>query len=335
MQNRTSSFDDSGAQSAEPAISVLLPTRGRPEAVGRLLRSLENQSLEPDRFEIVVGVDGSGGPAIDGPWRTERFQHRGPAATRNSLVNLARGRFVLFLNDDVTADHELVETHLNAQESASKPSMILGHAPFAVPADDRLFDRLIRETSMVFFYDRMHGCEPDRDWGYRHAWTLNLSVPTPLASEHGFSEALERAMFEDLEWAWRVQRASGAPVLYRPNAVVTHHHRYEPRDYLARERELGRQAVRLAEVNAECARELFGRDPRDAGFVDECRARIERDAPQVEPLIDSFRALADMPASAAGDARLLRVLYEHHLPLKRHLWRHGLVEASWSRDAAA
>lgn len=319
---------------AAPDVSVLIPTRGRPGAVVRLLRSLENQTLAADRFEVVVGVDGSGAPKAEGPWRVEQFEQRGPAATRNGLIDCASGELVLFLNDDVVAEPDLVETHLNAQRATDRASLIVGDAPFAVPADDRLFDRLVRETSMVFFYDRMDACDPDRDWGCRHAWTLNLSAPADLAREHGFNESLDRAMFEDLEWAWRAQRSAGAPVLYRPAARVTHHHRFEPRDYLARERELGRQALRLAEVNAACAHEIFGRDVRDAGFVDECRARIERDAAQVEPLIDSFRALADMPASAAGDTRLIRSLYEHHLPLKRHLWRHGLVEASWSRAAA-
>lgn len=321
--------------STGPAISVLIPTHGRPEAIGRLLRSLTQQTLPANRFEIIVGVDGKGGPDGEGPWRVERFEHRGPAATRNGLIDQARGKIALFLNDDVTADPDLLESHLRSQMNAGRPSMILGSAPFAVPADDRLFDRLVRETSMIFFYDRMNGAEPDRDWGYRHAWTLNLSVPTSILRQHGFNASLDRAMFEDLEWAWRVQNATGAPVLFRPDARVVHHHRYEPRDYLARERELGRQAIRLAEINGACAHELFRRDLFDAGFIDECRSRIEADAPQVEPLIDSFRALADMPSSAATDPRLVRALYEHHLPLKRHLWRHGLVEASWTRAAAA
>jgi hypothetical protein len=33
--------------------------------------------------------------------------------------------------------------------------LVLGSAPFRVEKPDRLFDRLVRETSMVFFYDQM------------------------------------------------------------------------------------------------------------------------------------------------------------------------------------
>lgn len=321
----------------QPEISVLIPTRGRPEQLARLLASLESQNLEQDRFEIIVGVDGGRAPEITGRHQTEQFQHAGPAATRNRLVDKATGEFVLFLNDDVVADRELVSTHIAAQrnlQESGRPAMILGDAPFAVPDDERLFDRLVRETSMIFFYNRMSAAEPDRNWGFRHAWTLNLSVPTNLVREHGFNESLDRAMFEDLEWAWRVQQSTRAPVLFRPHAKVTHEHRYEPRDYLARERELGRQAVRLAGINGACAAEVFGRDVSDPAFIDECRDLIERDAWQVEPLIESFRSLADMPADAASDPRLIQILYEHHLPLKRHLWRHGLVESAWSSAAA-
>ncbi|MEO1583292.1 MAG: glycosyltransferase [Planctomycetota bacterium] len=316
---------------------MLIPTRGRASQLHRLLTSLESQTLADPRFEVLVGVDGGEAPLSHGRFGIAAFEHRGPAATRNALVEGARGRYVLFLNDDVVASPDLVETHLREQESLAArgtPAMVLGSAPWHVHGDDRVFDRLIRETSMVFFYDRMDPADTERDWGFRHAWTLNLSVPTAVVREHRFNESLDRAMFEDLEWAWRVQRASDVPVLYRPSARVVHDHRYEPRDYLSRERELGRQAVRLAALNPACAAEVFGRDLTDPGFADSCRAQIERDASSVEPLIESFRALADVPASAVGDRRLIRALYEHHLPLKRHLWRHGVIEACWTRAAA-
>ena len=39
--------------------------------------------------------------------------------------------------------------------------MVLGSAPWKVHEPDSLFDRLIRETSMVFFYDQMTD-EPGR-----------------------------------------------------------------------------------------------------------------------------------------------------------------------------
>lgn len=318
-------------------ISVLVPTHARPERLERCLRGLAGQSV--DNFEILVGVDGEdGGPfreaerAAGGrPVRVLPAPHAGPAATRNRIIAEASGPLLLLLNDDVEPAPDLVERHLDAHRGLERPAMVLGSAPWAVREPDRLFDRLIRETSMVFFYDRMDAmpADPDRDWGFRHAWTLNLSVPTDAArAVGGFCEALPGAAYEDLEFAWKLRERFGMPVLYRPGAVVTHDHRYEPGDYLRRERAMGRDAWALAGASPACARELFGRDVRSAESVAYARAFVERERPLAERLARSFGSLADLPADAVRDPRLLTIAYEHHLALKRWHWSAGLVEAA-------
>jgi hypothetical protein len=214
--------------------------------------------------------------------------------------------------------------------------MVLGDAPFAVETPDRLFDRLIRETSMVFFYDRMHGVHargPEHDWGFRHAWTLNLSVPTAMVrGVGGFCDSLPGAAFEDIELAWRLHDAFGARVLHRPGARVVHHHRYEPGAYLAREESLGRDALALARANPACARQTFGRDVASAAEVGACREYVERERTAADGLRASLLALAERPAAGATDEQV-REIYEQHLPLKRWHWRLGLVRASGERIA--
>jgi hypothetical protein len=50
-----------------------------------------------------------------------------------------------------------------------------------------------------------------RDWGWRHAWTLNLSVRTDAVNEvGGFSTALPGAAFEDVELGWRLRERFGS-----------------------------------------------------------------------------------------------------------------------------
>ncbi|MEQ8769125.1 MAG: glycosyltransferase [Phycisphaerales bacterium] len=314
-------------------IAVCLPTRNRPDRVARCLRALAGQTVDNARFRVIVGVDAPDAAAhvpddavpdglapevVPGP-------SAGPAATRNRILRLVDEPVVLWLNDDVVPDSHLIEHHLAAHASGER-AMVLGSAPWVVREPDRLFDRLIRETSMVFFYDQMDD-DPARDWGYRHAWTLNLSVPAELATL-GFCERLPGAAYEDLEWAWRAARSSGAPVRYRPAARVEHDHRYEPEGYLARERAMGRDAFALAAHAPEFARELFRRDVRSAESLAYARAFVEREAPLAERLERSFRTLADLPAGAVDDDRVIAMLYEHHLALKRWHWNAGLVEAA-------
>jgi GT2 family glycosyltransferase len=312
-------------------LSVLIPTHARPEAIARCVGALANQTPPEARIEVLVGVDGPDrgeGRALE-PFRAGLDlrvldgPQAGPAATRNRLIEVARGELLLLLNDDVVPQPGLLRAHLEAHAGRGEPAMVLGGAPFAPTARDSLFDRLIRETSMVFFYDRMTGEDPARDWGFRHAWTLNLSVPTRcVRAVGGFCEALPGAAYEDIELAWRLRERFGAPVLYRPRARVIHEHAYEPGGYLRREETLGRDAGALAIANPECALELFGRDITSEEELAYCAQYVERERAGVERLRETFESWATTPADLVP-ASVVRALYEHHLPLKRWHWRRG------------
>ncbi|MEM9559954.1 MAG: glycosyltransferase family A protein [Planctomycetota bacterium] len=328
------------------SIDVIVPTRGRPEALRRLLQSLATDGGET-ALRVLIGVDGpdAGERAIaeacGGGARFEVYdapQSRGPAAVRNRVLERVDADLVLMLNDDVVADAGLIEAHVAAHAGLDRPAMVLGDAPFAPVLDTRfgdasVFDRLIAERSMIFFYDRMRDRatgEPTRpaehDWGFRHAWTLNLSMPTAEARRiGGFEEALSGAAFEDLEFAYR----AGLPVLFRPEARVVHDHRYTPAGYLRRERALGGHAWKLAEVNAECARAVFGRDIRSGDEIDAVRAAVEGLADEAESLAEWFDGLGERGGAGVSD-RELDEIWARHRVLKRWCWGRGLLEASES-----
>jgi GT2 family glycosyltransferase len=326
-------------------ISVIIPTYRRIEKLAACVAALARQTIPGEHYEVLVGTDGpdeGAAAAARRAWEIGGGRHggltvlecvkAGPGPTRNRLLERAKAPTVLLLNDDVVPQHNLLEAHVRAHaELGGRPAMVLGAAPWKVHAPDRLFDRLVRETSMVFFYDQMTGpraLERGRDWGFRHAWTLNLSLPASAArGVDGFNESLRCACFEDLEFAWRLSKL-GVPVLYRPEAVVQHDHRYEPLGYLAREELLGGEAYRLAAAAPECAADVFGRDVAGEAEVEYSRAFVEREQKTVERLEKSFVGLADVPSGeVAGEHAdmLVRMLYEHHLPLKRWRWRKGLV----------
>ncbi|MDX9911765.1 MAG: glycosyltransferase [Phycisphaerales bacterium] len=223
--------------------------------------------------------------------------------------------------------------------AAAGCDMVVGASPWRVHEDDTLFDRVVRETSMIFFYDRMDAMVRDdaararsHDWGFRHAWTLNLSVRRHAMEGCAFDASLPCACFEDLEWAHRMAQTRGSRVLYRPEAIVEHDHRIDLDSYLRRERMLGREAFRLATLKPACARAIFGRDVASADEVGYATQFVERERGNAERIEEHLRETGSRPAGWIDDAgvarEMVRALYEMHLPLKRRHWRMGLVEAA-------
>ena len=82
-------------------VSVIIVSRGRPEALARCLRGIAG--LCHDRFEVVVVADPAGLAALE-PWRgrikTLVFDEANIARARNLGLSLAAGKVVAFIDDD-------------------------------------------------------------------------------------------------------------------------------------------------------------------------------------------------------------------------------------------
>ena len=93
----TTAGDVRGAAAAH-VISVVVPTRDRPEALARCLAALAWQRAQ---LEIIVVDDGDAGGAGAPGARVDRAPAaRGPAAARNLGARAARGDVVCFTDDD-------------------------------------------------------------------------------------------------------------------------------------------------------------------------------------------------------------------------------------------
>jgi len=338
----------------DPRLSVVLPTRKRPETLRTCLARLACQHAGTAPFEVVVALDGADPDSerVAGAFTSRldlqviRGPRQGNAASKNRAIQAARGELLLFVNDDVIPEPGFVAAHEQAHaalgEISTVPPLVLGYSPFVEEAEETLFARLVRETSMVFFYDRMldrYGNPrkpPEHDWGFRHAWTLNLSVPAAaVRNVGGFRPALANCCYEDIELAWRLRERFGSPVLFRPEARAPHHHVYTPASYLEREFRLGYSAYGFAVAAPACAVEVFGRDLLDPRELEYARSFVEHESRDEEAVRPAFDALGEMPASMLGGGaeaeRLGRMLWAQHLPLKRLAFRRGLVAAAEMR----
>lgn len=192
-----------------PAVSIVIPTRGRPERLGALLGALAGQGAD----EVVVVLDGADratekvlAAARRGlPVRVQRHpEARGPAAARNTGWRTAAGPLVVFTDDDCVP----APGWLDALRAVAPPEAVVQGRVVPNPEErDRLGP--FARTLVV------DGAGP---WFQ----TANIRYPRALLEQlDGFDERFPHPAGEDTDLGWRAWEA-GAPIAYAPDAVVWH-----------------------------------------------------------------------------------------------------------------
>ncbi|MBL8860560.1 MAG: glycosyltransferase [Planctomycetes bacterium] len=292
-----------------PALSVVVPTYGRPETLARLLAAIDGQTLAPERFEVVVVDDGTEPPIALDPGRHAyalrllRQSNAGPGAARNLAFEHARAPLVLILNDDAVPAPGLFAGHLAAQASAPPRTAILGAFPFTARSLRSPFVRLLAQTSLLFDYVRMK----DRQlYGWQCFWTCNISLPLAVLRQvGGFDGARFReAICEDVELGYRLEQL-GWRVQYRADLVCEHEHVVTPRAYFRRAVRLGANSARIHAKHGGA--ELFSIWGTHAGPTPNWRASaqgtIEAFHEVQQRFVERLEALEAAPAAAHSPAQ--------------------------------
>jgi len=327
-----------------PAVSVIIPTNRSREVLERCLQSIAGQDCDPREIEVIVVFNGmTVVPQWDrGAWPfcliTDHIDEPHIGAAKNVALDRARGEWLVLLNDDVLADSDFLSAHVAAHRQLGQPAMVVGRSIWRRYDDETVFDRMIQTTSMIFFYDQM---QPHAWYNFRHAWNLNLSLPRRCCESVRFETALRPVYFDDLEWAFRMEREHGLRVWYEPQALLLHDHRYTLDSYLTREGHLGRMAVLLWQCNPDCFRAIYETD-LDEAYLDYCREFVRHEGRREEELLTQLSRISTRPAGELAPTpdrqdELVRLLYLTHLPLKRLAFRRGVlsaVEAAATPEAA-
>lgn len=316
-----------------PLVSIIIPTNRRQAVLEPCLQALAGQHFDASEMEVIVVHNGPGSPPARpaAAWPFELIIERVSAASasiaRNVALDCARGEWVVFLNDDVLPQPELVAAHLAAHQRVEPPAMVLGKSAWPRYQDETVLDRLMQTTSMYFFYDQM---QPHAWYNFRHAWTLNLSLPRRCLETHRFDERIP-FYFEDLELAFRLEQRHGMRVWYAPEALVVHDHRHTFEGYLRREANMGKFALRLWRCNPGCFRAIYGSD-LDQAYLDYCRRFVEtegRRSDEMHAWLSQIvaRRMDELGCSPEVQPAFIKSLYFAHLPLKRLAFRTGLLDA--------
>ncbi len=217
-----------------PEFSVVIPSFNRADILALCLEHLARQTLGVMRFEVIVVVDGSTDhtaavltAAPRGLRLTAlRQANQGPAVARNRGVERARGRWVLFLNDDALLAPDALDIHLQEHAQRGPRDAVLGRFPMhpAHTPTDRPIGWCMDHTTLVFDYPRM---QAGRAYGSGQFYTCNISIAREFArSLGGFDEGFVRMGAEDIEFGVRAEQQGGR-VYYRPDCVAHHAHRLD------------------------------------------------------------------------------------------------------------
>ena len=309
-------------------LSVVIPSYARPNQLRRCLEALAEQRSDAV-WEVIVGLDGDAATTPDPTLPTQlvsktkviRFPKSGYIAIRSRVLAVAEGRTVLWMNDDAYAHSGLLDAHIAA---AGDSTVGAGLSVWRPVDDPSLFDRMVQETDLIFF---QRTTTHPKVVGFRDCYGLNMSFNRQAAIDAGgIPELVEVYGYDDIELAHRLCSAGGS-VTRVHEAVVTHDHRHTPEMVVRREYELGRCASQYANASPPFARDLFGRDILDESYLGYVESVLEHERKDANRIELSMLDWASMPSDAVN-AAVLEKLAEHWIPLKRYVWKWGLLDGA-------
>lgn len=232
-----------------PRISVIIPTRDRKEILSEVLYSYREQDSGPETFEILVIDDGSADgtremvndAASSCPFSVTyiRQEAGGPARARNTGIARARGKILLFTNDDMVASPQLVREHLEGHRSWPG-SVILGHIDWHPSLKVTPFMKYVHRGPQFNF----PGIRNEKlNVSYLHFYGSNISLGAKILKDTGpFDESFTEAAFEDIELGYRLWK-KGIRTVYRERAVAYHLHPTDLASFIRRQLKAGRAAA--------------------------------------------------------------------------------------------
>jgi GT2 family glycosyltransferase/SAM-dependent methyltransferase len=203
-------------------LTVVIPTRARPDILRRQMDALARQTVTG--FDVIVVVDGidQPSPEVRGA-RILSKEHGGPGAARNFGVRAATTPLVLFLGDDMLATPTVVESHLERHSRLpEREVVVLGHVDWHPELGRNPILSWLDWSASQFDYENITG--EDAGWGRFYSSNVSFKREFFVACG-GFDEDFV-FYYEDLD-AGRRFHEKGMRLVYDRKARVQHHHQYD------------------------------------------------------------------------------------------------------------
>ena len=242
-----------------PKVSVVIPTWNRADLLARTIDKIEHQTLSRDLYEVIVIDNDSTDDTqtiLDQKSRAYRQlktfsqSKRGAAATRNVGIQAAAGDIILFIDDDIQAEPDLIESHCRYHQKHPDSSIIGGLITSWNDSRDA-FLRYLRDRGIFNPYSIARG---PMDFSYYH--TGNVSTArSALLDVGGFNEQFAVYGMEDIELGYRLERR-GSRMVHGPEAKAVHEYFPTYQQFIGRCEQAGYSLGKFIELHPEL-RERF------------------------------------------------------------------------------
>lgn len=220
-----------------PYLSVVICSRNRKTLLKRTIETLDAQTIPSDSYEIVVVDDGSEDGTGDMIAALEtrcalnyiRKDWGGRSGARNVGIEAARGKIIVFVDDDILAPEDFLRQHVRFHQRY--PCSVIRGPILNIPEHE-------------FPKDRKPGW---KDYSGAFFCTCNASVPAEIIRNlGGFDETFVEYGYEDNEMGWRLSRY-GLKVHFNMDGYLYHYKPYKKEEDLPaavrNAQELARSAV--------------------------------------------------------------------------------------------
>ena len=321
-------------------ISVIIPTRSRPESLGRTLECLFRQDLSRSDYEIIVVDDGSTPPvglSTNGQLTActlVRLEGVERSAARNRGAAVAAGEIFLFLDDDMAVEPDFLGVHLRGH--AEWPgALIVGGVRLPDEALATSFGRF-RENLEQRDTPRLFGPTSKRNF----CTAANMSICRDMFSDIGGFDA-SLCSSEDQDLAFRHTTRGGEIVFLRGVTAIHCDDALDIGGYCRRAEWGSRNMIPFCERYPDLTDNIernrvngplrFGREP-----VSQSARKLAKRAFATKPAVEVLFAVASLLERVAPNSRMLDRVYR--LLLGAHIfrgYRKGLKQSAISDQQLA
>ena len=223
--------------------------------LARTVDRIEQQTVGRDHYEVLVINNNSTDDtqrllqqksAVYSNLRAFTQLKPGAAATRNVGIREATGDIILFIDDDILAEPNLIESHLRYHAENPGCSVVgTVNSPWEKSNDP--FLRYLRDKGIFNPYSI--ACNRPMDFSYYHTGNVSTSRKQ-LHDVGGFNEEFFVYGMEDIELGYRLEQL-GSRMIPGPAAQASHEYFPTYQQFVARCRQAGFSLGKLIELHPE------------------------------------------------------------------------------------